>query len=130
MDSTSIIDTIGYLAVRLAIIGTKSALVYTILATCHQGLEDDRHGSVNQRSAVYHRIISLLFLGLTIVGLYGVYTSHLGLFFTWFLLRPIVYILDLESSLWTAIAMSLIASGGTLSYVTYEPIAALLGQLA
>jgi len=57
------------------------------------------------------------------LGIYGVYMNHLGLFLTWLLLRPIVYILDLESALWTTIAMTIIASGGTLCALTYEQIA-------
>jgi hypothetical protein len=70
-------------------------------------------------------MISLLFVILSLTGIYGVYMNHLGLFLTWFLLRPIVYILDLESTLWTTIAMAIIASGGTLCAITYGPIGTL-----
>jgi hypothetical protein len=121
----AIIETLFYVLFKLILIIIKCGLIYTILVTCHQGLEDDRHGSINQRSISANFMISLLFVILSLTGIYGVYMNHLGLFLTWFLLRPIVYILDLESTLWTTIAMAIIASGGTLCAITYESIGTL-----
>ena len=121
----AVIETISLLVLKAVILVIKVCLIYTILVTCHYGMEDDRQGSINQRSPSVQLTITFLFLILTLVGIYGVLSNHLGLFLTWFLLRPVVYILDLEDRVWTAIAMALIASGGTLSYVTYESVAAI-----
>ena len=118
----AVIETIVYIVVKLLVICIKLCLIYAILVTCVNGLEDDRQGSINQRSPSVQMTISVLFLILTATGIYGVFTNHMGLLLTWFLLRPIVYILDLEDTVWSAIAMTLIGFGGTLSYVTYESV--------
>ena len=115
----AVIETIVFFLFKLLLICFKLCLIYAILVTCVNGLEDDRLGSINQRSRSVQLTISVLFLILTATGIVGVVTNHLGLFLTWFLLRPIVYILDLEDTVWSAIAMTLIGFGGTLSYMTY-----------
>lgn len=125
----ALFETIVFILFKFFVICVKIGLIYAILVTCVNGLEDDRQGSVNQRSPSVQFIISVLFLILTATGIYGVFTNHLGLFLTWFLLRPIVYILDLEDTVWSAVAMALIGFGGTLSYVTYESSSALSSAL-
>lgn len=86
-------------------------------------MEDDRHGSVNQRSQWCHVTVSLLFLLLSSIGIYGVIINHLGLFLTWLLLRPVVYILDLENPIWNSIAFGLLISGFTTCLATYSTAA-------
>lgn len=125
----ALIETIVYILFKLFVICVKMALIYAILVSCVNGLEDDRLGSVNQRSPSVQFTISVLFLILSVVGIYGVLANHLGLFLTWLVLRPIVFILDLEDNFWSAIAMTIIGFGGTLSYVTYESAAALSSTL-
>jgi len=107
----------------------KGYMAYYILSCCHEVLEDHREGTVNARSKSANMLISSLMLALTFVGLYGVFTSHFGLFLTWLLLRPFVRILELESTIWTTVAMSIIASGWTLCYWTYETMSSYSSSL-
>ena len=79
-------------------------------------------GTVNARGKWINSLISFLMLSITFVGLCGVFTSHLGLFLTWLLLKPVVRIIELESGFWTTLAMGMIASGWTLCYWAYETI--------
>ena len=79
-------------------------------------------GTVNARSKWINSLISFLMLSITFVGLFGVFTSHFGLFLTWLLLKPVVRIIELESGFWTTLAMGMIAYGWTLCYWTYETI--------
>jgi len=98
----------------------QAYLAFYILACCHEVLEDHREGTVNARSKSVDTLISLVMLVLTFMGIYGVFTLHFGLFVTWLILRPVVRIIEIESAFWTTIAMSVIASGWTACYWTYE----------
>ena len=100
----------------------QAYLAFYILACCHEVLEDHREGTVNARSKSANALISTLMLVLTFVGIYGVFTLHFGLFFTWLILKPVVRIIELESAFWTTVAMSVIASGWTACYWTYETL--------
>lgn len=111
-----------YLFCRFIIYIFKGYLAFYILSCCHEVLEDHREGTVNARSKSVHMMISSLMISLTGVGLYGVFASHFGLFFTWLLLKPFVRILELESAAWTTLVISVFASGWTLCYWTYETI--------
>ena len=111
-----------YMFCRFFVYIFKGYLAFYILSCCHEVLEDHREGTINARSKSINALISSLMLALTFVGLFGVFTSHFGLFFTWLFLKPVVRILELESTVWTTLAMSVIASGWTLCYWTYETI--------
>lgn len=76
----------------------KGYLAFYVLCCCHELIEDPNEGSVNAREKWTNALISSLMLALTFVGLYGIYTSHFGLFLTWLLLKPVVRILELEVS--------------------------------
>lgn len=114
---------------RSIVYGFKGYMAFYILSCCHEVLEDHREGTVNARSKWINALISSLMLALTFVGLYGVFTSHFGLFLTWLLLKPVVRILELESAIWTTLAMSVICSGWTLCYWTYETMSSYSSSL-
>jgi len=118
----STIESLLLVVSRSLFYAFKGYLAYHILSCCHEVLEDHREGTVNARNKWVNMLISSLMLTLTFVGLYGVFTHHFGLFLTWLLLKPVVRILELESAMWTTFAMSVIASGWTLCYWTYETI--------
>lgn len=116
------IESLLLVITRFILYSIKGYLAFYILSCCHEVLEDHREGTVNARSKWINTLISSIMLTLTAVGLYGVFTSHFGLFLTWLLLKPVVRIFELESAVWTTLAMSVIASGWTLCYWTYETI--------
>ena len=116
----SSIESLLLVISRSIVYGFKGYMAFYILSCCHEVLEDHREGTVNARSKWSNVLISSLMLALTFVGLYGVFTLHFGLFLTWLLLKPFVRVLELESTFWTTLAMSVIASGWTLCYWTYE----------
>lgn len=116
----SSIESLFFIVSRSVIYAFKGYLAFYILCCCHEVLEDHREGTVNAREKFTNALISTLILALTFVGLYGIFTSHFGLFLTWLLLKPVIRIFELESTMWSALAMSVIASGWTLCFFTYE----------
>lgn len=76
----------------------KGYLAFYVLCCCHELIEDPNEGTVNAREKWTNALISSLMLALTFVGLYGIFSSHFGLFLTWLLLKPVVRILELEVS--------------------------------
>lgn len=116
----SIVNYISYTLFQLVVLLIKCYIALYMLSSCHETLEDHREGTINARSKSANLIISTLMLSLTVIGLYGVFISHFGLFLTWLLLKPVILIFELESPSWSTLAMFVIASGSTLSYLTYE----------
>lgn len=115
-------ESLVFVVSRFVLFSIKGYLAFYILSCCHDVLEDHREGTINARGKLMDFVISTLMLALTFVGLYGVFTSHFGLFLTWLLLKPVVRILELESTIWTTISITTLASGWTLCYWTYETI--------
>ncbi|XP_027196078.1 uncharacterized protein LOC113790589 [Dermatophagoides pteronyssinus] len=111
---------ISYLLFGITVFIIKCYMSFYILSCCHEILEDHREGSINARSKSVHLMMSLLMLTLTFIGLYGIYTFHLGLILTWLLLKPFIRILELESPTWTTFVMIIIAMGSTICYNTYD----------
>lgn len=115
-------STAAYVIYKFALYSIKFYLAVYMFSCCHEVLEDHREGTVNARGRFRNALISSLMLSLTLVGIYGLIVSHFGLLVTWLLLKPIIRILELESTVWTTMAMSIIVGGWTFCYLTYETL--------
>ncbi len=120
MDPVLIIPTLMFYLAKVVIVLVKGVLILVMLRACHYGLEDDNHGSVNQRSMISQILVTVLTIGLTFMGILGVYLSHIGLFLTWLILKPVVKVLDLENALCSIIAVAIVVSGCATCIATYE----------
>uniref|UniRef100_A0A834R2Z0 Uncharacterized protein n=1 Tax=Sarcoptes scabiei TaxID=52283 RepID=A0A834R2Z0_SARSC len=102
----SIAQFISSLLFRFGVLIIKCYVSFYMLSSCHEILEDHREGTVNARSKSINLLISTLMLSLTFIGLYGVFTTHFGLFLTWILLKPVIRIMDIESPLLHTVALN------------------------
>lgn len=114
--------TAVYVIFKFALYSIKFYIAVYMFSCCHEVLEDHREGTVNARGRFRNALISSLMLSLTLVGIYGVIISHFGLLVTWFLLKPVIRILELESTIWTTVAMLVMITGWTFCYCTYETL--------
>ena len=114
--------------IKVLIVLFKGVLILAILRACHYGIEDDNHGSINQRSVFSQILVTLLFIGLSFMGIIGVYLSHVGLFLGWLILRPVIKVLDLENPMCTAVAVGIIACGSATCLATYHSVEQLVTQ--
>ena len=114
------LESLLLVASRFIVYSIKGYMAFYVLSCCHEVLEDHGEETVNVRR--HNSLNSALMLALTTVGLYGVFTFHFGLILTWLLLKPVVRVIELESPMWTTLAMGVIASGSTVCYWTYETI--------